>query len=502
MVDNCRVEIKNVSKSFRGVQALRNVSFDVRPGEIHALVGENGAGKSTLMKILSGVYKNDTGSVFFEGNELKNLTPRTSRQLGIGIIYQEFSLVPDLSVAENIFINRLGDSGIIHWKELYAQAGELIAKLGFNIDPRTQVGKLSIAYQQVVEIAKELSNNVKVLILDEPTSVLAPKDVDSLFSVLFKLKQQGVSLIYISHRLKEIFRIADRITVMKDGSVVGTTLPSQVSNDKIISMMIGRTLTTMYPKRNVEIGEEVFRIEEIRAGTRVKNVSLSIRAGEVLGIAGLVGSGRTEAMRAVFGADSLQGGKIYLRNQEISIHSPYDAVHIGIGMLPESRKEHGVILSLPIRHNITMASLKKVTTVLGVIRQKTEKKITKSYIKQLRILTSRWDAAVADLSGGNQQKVAIAKWLNTDCEILIMDEPTRGVDVGAKVEIYEIINKLAAKGLAIIVISSEILEILGICDRVVVMHSGEVVDILDQDQMSEEEIMHLEIGNKNPDVKP
>ena len=489
-----RVEMTNITKSFGGVHALKDVSFKVRPGEIHALVGENGAGKSTLMKILSGAYRKDRGKIKIDGKEVNVTNPHLGRKLGIAIIYQEFALAPDLTVAENIYLDHLGGKkGLIHWSKLYRDAGQLIKSIGFDINPRSIVRDLTVAYQQVVEITKALSEKAKILILDEPTAVLAPRETEHLFEVLRKLKQQNVSVIYISHRLDEIFKIADIVTVIKDGAVTGTVNPADVSTDDVISMMIGRKLTAMFPKRDCKIGEEIFRVENINRGKEVRNVSFSVRAGEVLGAAGLVGAGRTETMRAIFGADPKDTGKITLDSRPLRINSPTDAVRAGIGFLPEDRKEQGTILSMSIRKNVTMPSLWSKFERFGFIKQAEEKKTTQELIEKLAIKTNSTETDVTDLSGGNQQKVVLAKWLGTNCRVIILDEPTRGVDVGAKVEIYNLINELAAAGLGLIVISSEMMEVIGICDRVLVMRDGRIQGVLEKDQLTEENIMTLAI---------
>ncbi|MHC4624963.1 MAG: sugar ABC transporter ATP-binding protein [Planctomycetota bacterium] len=489
-----RVEMTNITKSFGGVHALKDVSFKVRPGQIHALVGENGAGKSTLMKILSGAYQKDRGNIKIDGREVNIPNPHTGRKLGIAIIYQEFALAPDLTVAENIYLDHLGSKkGFINWAKLYRQAGQLINSIGFDINPRSIVRDLTVAYQQVVEITKALSEKAEILILDEPTAVLAPRETEHLFEVLRKLKQQNVSVIYISHRLDEIFKIADIVTVIKDGAVTGTVNPVDVSTDDVISMMIGRKLTAMFPKRDCKIGEEIFRVENINRGTEVTDVSFSVGAGQVLGIAGLVGAGRTETMRAIFGADPKDTGTITLDGRPLRINSPTDAVRAGIGFLPEDRKEQGTILSMSIRKNVTMPSLWSKFERLGFIKQTAEKKTTQELIEKLAIKTNSTETDVTDLSGGNQQKVVLAKWLGTDCRVIILDEPTRGVDVGAKVEIYNLINELAAAGLGLIVISSEMMEVIGICDRVLVMRQGRIQGVLEKDQLTEENIMTLAI---------
>jgi ribose transport system ATP-binding protein len=435
------VEMTGITKSFGGVHALNNVSFKIRGGEIHALVGENGAGKSTLMKILAGAYQKDKGEIKIDGRAVNISNPHAGKKLGIAIIYQEFALVPDLTVAENIYLDHLSSKrGLINWPQLYRNAGELIKSIGFDINPRSIVGELSVAYQQVVEITKALSENAKILILDEPTSVLAPREVEHLFGILKKLKQQNVSVIYISHRLDEIFKIADTITVIKDGCVTGTVTPTDVTTDDIINMMIGRKLTTMFPKRESRLGKEIFRVEGLNSGKKVKDVSFSVRAGEVLGIAGLVGSGRTETVRAIFAADSKDAGEITLAGHTLKIKSPRDAVSAGIALVPEDRKEQGTILSMSIRANVTMPSLRKVTARLGLIKKKREKKFTQELIQKLAIKTTSTETRVPDLSGGNQQKTVLAKWFGTDSRVIILHEPTRGVDVRAKVEIYSLIK--------------------------------------------------------------
>jgi len=487
--------MNNISKSFGGVHALNEVSFKVKPGEIHALVGENGAGKSTLMKILAGAYQKDEGIVKIFGSPMDISNPYMGRKLGIATIYQEFALVPDLTVAENIFLDHLSSRrGLINWTDLYTRADELVRDIGFDISPRAIVGELSVAYQQVVEITKALSEEAKILILDEPSAVLAPREVDRLLSIVKKLKMKDVSIIYISHRLDEVFKIADIITVIKDGLVSGTVSTKEVIADDIIKMMIGRKLTTLFPERKSQIGEEIFRVEDLNRGNKVKDVSFSVRTGEVFGIAGLVGSGRSETARTIFAADPKDKGTITLNNRVLRIRSPKDAVKSGIGLVPEDRKEQGAILSMSIRENVTMPNLKKVVGQIGFIKNAKERRITQQLIQELAIKSRSTEDTVTSLSGGNQQKVVLAKWFGTDCNVIILDEPTRGVDVGAKVEIYNLINKLAENGLAVIIISSEMVEIIGMCDRVAVMKEGQIQKILIKEELSEENIMRLAIA--------
>jgi ribose transport system ATP-binding protein len=502
-VPKYRVEMIAISKSFGGVHALRDVSLRVEPGQIYALVGENGAGKSTLMKILSGVVQKDKGEIRIDGRPALIPDPRTAKELGIGIIYQEFALAPDLSVVENIYISRLGGRfGLVHLKPLYAQAAELLGTLGLTIDPRARCGKLSVAYQQAVEIVKALSQNARILILDEPTAVLAPPEVKRLFGVLRQLKSQGVSIIYISHRLNEIFEIADIVTVLRDGLIAGTANPASSTMNEIISLMIGRRLESMYPPRRASIGGDVFRAEGIRWGGRLKDVSFRVRNGEVLGFAGLVGSGRTEMVRAIFGADPLQAGTILINGRRAQIRSPRDAVRAGLALVPEDRKAQGVLLLLEIRENISMTRLPILTAFLGFMRLKKAEAIAEDLIRQLAIKTTGPNVKVSQLSGGNQQKVALAKWFGegTRSSVVFLDEPTRGVDVAAKVEIYKLVNDLAERGLGVVIISSEMIELIGMCDRVLVMHDGSLQGELLRDELTEENIMRLAVGNSGPDL--
>ncbi|MCM3161446.1 sugar ABC transporter ATP-binding protein [Metabacillus litoralis] len=497
MPDHYRVEMQHIVKTYGKTAALNDVSLKVGVGEIHALVGENGAGKSTLMKILSGAIKKDSGSIKIDDQNVTVRSPNEARELGIGIIYQEFALAPDLTVAENIFLNEISrNKGLINWSNLFKKADEIIKTLGFNINSKVYVRDLSVAYQQVIEIAKAISGELKVLILDEPTAVLAPSETRQLFKLLLKLKADGVSIIYISHRLEEVFEIADSITTLRDGQVTGNVNPNEVGVEDVISLMIGRNLEALFPKREIKIGTEIFRVEGMNNPPKCKNISFSVHKGEVLGIAGLVGSGRTELARAIFGADKKKGGKLFLDGKEIFVKSPKDAVRNGIGLVPENRKAQGLVLPMSIKMNATMSNLNKITKYKGLIKHKEEEELVKELSKILRIKTSSIDLATENLSGGNQQKVVLAKWFNTDCRIIILDEPTRGVDVGAKVEIYHLINQLASKGIGVIVISSELLEIIGLCDRVLVMNNAEIKGSLLKSEMTEKSIMTLAIGGK------
>jgi ribose transport system ATP-binding protein len=495
MLPAYRFELLNISKSFGGIHALQDVTLKGKPGEIHALVGENGAGKSTLVKILSGACHKNSGTIKIDGVKVDINSPLNGRKAGIGIIYQEFSLVPELSVSENIFLHTLSDKGsFIKWREMNAKAEKLIGSLGFNINPRDKVSDLSIASQQVVEIAKALSENVKVLILDEPTAVLAPNETTLLFEIIRKLKQRGVSIIYISHRLEEVFDIADSITVIKDGRISGSSPVSRINKDDVIKLMIGRKLDVFYPKRDKIPGKEIFRAENICIKGKVNNVGFSVQEGEVLGITGLAGSGRTETIRAIFSADKKERGSLYFDEAEIKIETPAEAVRAGIGLVPEDRKTQGLILSLSIKNNISITTLDNLSNRLGIIRRSKEKRNITQLIQKLAIKTESPEKAVSDLSGGNQQKVVLAKWLAAGCKLLLLDEPTRGVDVGAKLEIYNLINELVDKGLTIVMISSDITEVIGMCDRILVMKQGEVKGILEKNEFSEENILRRSVG--------
>ncbi len=490
------VEMLGISKHFAGIQALRNVNFSARRGEVHALMGENGAGKSTLMKILAGAYEKDTGEIRLAGKPVEIPDPKAGRDLGISVIYQEFALAPDLSVAENIFIDNMAEGGrFINWRRLYKDAQDLLDRLGFGqINVKAQVGDLSVAYQQVVEICKALSRKSSVLVFDEPTAVLTSNEVERLFGLIRGLRDQGVCIIYISHRLDEIFALTDRITVMKDGGYVGTVNTKDMDPDSLVTMMIGRSLSDFYPPRNATIGEVALRVENLQSGTRVNGISFEVRRGEVLGINGLVDAGRTETMRAIFGAEKLETGHVYYNGNDVRFSSPKKAVRSGIGKVPEDRKNAGVLLDLPISQNITLANLKSISGRFGRIDRKKEEKLVNELVDKLKIKIGRTSDSVSTLSGGNQQKVALAKWLGSNSQVLIFDEPTRGVDVGAKVEIYRIINALAEEGVAIIMVSSEMPEIIGMSDRVVVMREGRAMCDLSKPDSNEENMIKLAMG--------
>lgn len=499
MQEQLAVEMLNISKTFGGIYALKNVTFKVRKGEVHALVGENGAGKSTLMKILSGAYEKDSGEIKIQGNPVNILNSYEGRKAGIGIIYQEFALAADLTVAENIFMGEdiALKRPIIRWKQMYKKAEDLLESIGFKINPRTKVKELSVAYQQMTEIAKALNQKATVLVLDEPTAVLGPQETEKLFEIIQNLKKIGVSIIYISHRMEEIFRISDNISVLKDGEMMGTLETSKTNLQEVITMMIGRKMGEMFPERQNRIDIPILEVKDLQREGVVKNVSFTLHAGEILGIAGLVGAGKTEAMRLIFGADKKSGGEILLSGKKIKISTPLDAVRQGISYVPENRKEHGVLLKMSARVNITLPNLSEYTGLLGRIRLRKETEKVFDMIKKLEIKAKGPETLVEDLSGGNQQKVSLAKWISIDSKVIILDEPTRGVDVGAKVEIYKLIQDLARSGIAVIFISSEMLEVIGMCDRVLVMHEGSLNGELTKDDITERNIMRLAVGQNN-----
>ncbi|WP_034925234.1 sugar ABC transporter ATP-binding protein [Gillisia sp. CAL575] len=492
-----RVEMTGISKCFGVVKVLENVNIKVKPGEIHALLGENGAGKSTLIKILSGVHPKDSGKIVLNGKEINPKNPHEGQVLGISVVYQELSLVNDLSVAENIYLHKLGSRKFwMNWKKITQDAQELIDSLGFKIDASAKVRSLSIVQKQVVEIAKALSEDTKVLVLDEPTTVFDPTDIKKLFENLFKLKEKGISIIYISHHLDEIFKIADSVTVLRDGVDTGSMAVSDTNKDGVIRLMIGRELKDLFPVRDVKIGEvPILEVKNLTAkNTLVHDVSFSVRPGEVLGIAGLGGSGRTETAKLIFGADKKKSGTLILNGKEIKTKSPVDAAGHQIGFVSEDRKEEGVFLPLSIRRNISVTNFDSISSKLGFINVDNEYKKVLGLIEKLNIKTPNSEINVKNLSGGNQQKVALAKWLSIDSKVIFIDEPTRGVDVGAKIEIYKLINEVAKKGVGVVVISSDMPEIMGISDRILVMHKGTFYGELQKDQFSEENILRYSIG--------
>ena len=488
--------MQKISKRFPGVQALDKVDFDCEYGEVHGLVGENGAGKSTLMKILAGAYRQDEGKIILKGNEISFSGPREAQELGISTIYQEFNLVPELTVAENIFLGRETVKGriFIDTPLLYEQAKKLLVQLRTDIGPRTKVKHLSVAEQQMVEIAKALSLNAGIIIMDEPSAVISGKELDSLYRIIQSVKGTGKAVIYISHRLNEIFEIADRATVLKDGKLVGTVTPKDMNRATIIRMMVGRSLSETFPHKEKGEKREILTLKNISRGKYLKNVSLNVYTGEILGMAGLVGSGRTELAKVIFGADKLDSGEIYFNGKRIIKNSARTSITRGIGFVPEDRKKEGLVECLSVGKNITILILDKIKRWF-FIQKKEEEGIAGRSINQFNIMTPSINQEIQYLSGGNQQKVILAKWLNANPKVIIMDEPTRGIDVGAKSEVYNLMRDLAKQGTAIIMISSELPEILGMSDRVAVMHEGQLMGELSSSRATEEKIMMMATGH-------
>lgn len=488
------LQMKGIMKNFPGVLALDNVDFEVTCGEVVALVGENGAGKSTLMKILSGAISKDGGEIFINGKceEIKN--PLASISLGISTIYQELNVLANLDIAENIFIGKeLHKKGFIDKKSMHIEAEKLIEKVGLHFDTHTIVSSLSTAQKQMIEVARALSFDAKIIIMDEPTSSLTETETDKLMQIIRELKRQNIAVIFITHRMKEIFEIADRVAVMRDGKMVCSMDVIGTNQDEVIRHMVGREVENIFVKDDVEIGEVVLEVENLNTKDFLKDISFSVRKGEILGFAGLVGAGRSEVMRAVFGVDKKETGTIKIDHRVVRIDDTVDALKQGIGFLPEDRKEQALVLGMSVKENTTLACLSKLAR-LHVIDKKKEEQVCEEYTKKLRVKTPSIEQLVMNLSGGNQQKVVIGKWMATNPRILILDEPTRGIDVGSKKEIHQLMSLLAKSGVAIIMISSELPEIMGMSDRIIVMHEGRIKGELMRDEASQERIMKVAIS--------
>lgn len=488
------IEMHAIEKSFPGVRALRQVSFDLSAGEVHALMGENGAGKSTLMKILTGVYQPDAGEIFVAGKAVAIPSPRAAQVFGIGIIHQELNLMNHLTAAQNIFIGREPCRGLgffVNESKLNADAGALFARMKIDIDPKTEVGGLTVARQQLVEIAKALSFNSKVLIMDEPTSALNDAEVDHLFAIIAELKTQGVGVVYITHKMDEVKRIADRVTVMRDGQTIETLPAEGTSISKIISLMVGRELADAARVESKPETKEALRVVNLNSGKTIRNVSFTLRKGEIIGFAGLMGAGRTEVARAIFGADPIDGGEIFVHGKKEVIASPRDAVRLGLAYLSEDRKRFGLVTPMSVMDNITMASWPRFTKAAFWMRSGALRDMSMRYVEKLKIKTPSVEQETRLLSGGNQQKVVIAKWLTRECDILFFDEPTRGIDVGAKAEIYKLLQALAHQGRSIVVISSELPEVLRLSHRIIVMCEGRITGELPGITATQEAIMTL-----------
>jgi ribose transport system ATP-binding protein len=488
--------MRGIRKAFPGVVALDGVDLEVRRGEVHVLLGENGAGKSTLMKILSGALPRDAGEIEIDGRPARIDSPRDAQRLGIRTIYQELTLVPALSAAENIFLGReprLG-AGIIDTRRLHAETDRVLARLGLRIDPRRPVGELGIAQQQMVEVAKALDEEARILIMDEPTSALTEAEIGELFATIERLTARGTAVIYISHRLEEVARVGHVVTVLRDGRRVATCRVGEVPTAHLVRLMADRELAEHFPKRRAPRGAELLRVEGLRRAGVLHGVSLSVHGGEVVGLFGLLGAGRTELARAIVGADPRDGGTIAIRGEAVRIGHPSHAIRRGVGFLPEDRKTQGLIQGLSVRDNITLPSIGRLSRA-GVVRTREEDRVASSLVRELRIKTPHLLQLVRQLSGGNQQKVVLAKWLAANADVLIMDEPTRGIDVGAKVEIYELMNQLTARGAGILMISSELPEVVGMSDRILVMRLGRIVAELDAGEATEARVLGAALGH-------
>ena len=492
------VEMKEINKSFGSNQVLKNAAFTLKDGEVHALMGENGAGKSTLMKILTGVYTKDSGIVKVDGKEVVYKNPQEAEKAGIVFIYQELNVLFDLTVEENLFMGKeiTKGFGICDKKAMRKKAQEIMDKMGVKIPVDRVMSELSVGQQQMVEICKALMADAKVLIMDEPTAALTQSETKILFEVIESLREKGVSIVYISHRMEEIFQLCDRITVLRDGAYVDTKNIKDITMDDIVQMMIGRTIGERYPKRNVTPGEEIFRVEGLTSGRLFQNISFSVKAGQVVGVSGLMGAGRTEIMQAIFGNIPLDSGKIYVEGKEVRIKNPAQAIQAGIGFITEDRKTEGLLLDKSIAENIEIANL-GIISEKSILSKEKQKKLVKRGIDEFHIKCFGPDHECSNLSGGNQQKVVLAKWIYTNPKILILDEPTRGVDIGAKKEIYNVINELAANGVAVIMVSSELPEVLGMSDEIIVVHEGKVTGIIDAQTADQAGVMTLATGGKN-----
>ena len=495
MDNNIVLKMEKICKYYPGVTALDHVDFELRKGEVHALLGENGAGKSTLCKIIAGAQPMDDGSFCLDGEQIRTLTPQSAKDKGVSMIYQEFNLVPYLKVYENMFLGKEIERGIYADKRaMIRKTREVFERFHIEIDPNSRISDLSNAYKQQVEIAKAVLENAKVLIMDEPTAPLGNREVENLFEMIRTLKSEGVSIIYISHRLEELFEISDRITVMRDGQYIETLNTKDTNKSALVKLMVGRDLSEDYPQRSTPIGEEVLRVEHLSTvETKLHDVSFTLHKGEILGFAGLVGAGRTEVMRALFGADHRSSGTVYVGGKQVEILRPIDAIHHGIALIPEDRKVQGCSLTLSIRLNISLVMLHTLQSFLRISRKK-ERTLVDSYMNALAVKAPSMEQLTKNLSGGNQQKVVVAKWLATNADIIILDEPTRGIDIGAKYEIYLIMNRLVKEGKSIIMISSEMPELLGMSDRIIVMHQGSVSGELTKEEVSQERILEMASG--------
>ena len=497
-MSNIILKLSNIAKEFPGVRALDYVNFELFHGEVHALLGENGAGKSTMIKILTGAHSKTSGKFIFEGKEIEHISPDISKKIGINAIYQELTVFDELTVAQNIFMGKeINGKVLTNDKKMNEEAKKIFDNMGIDINPNSLVKELSIAQKQMVEIARVLSSETKVLIMDEPTSSISKKETEILFRLINDLKESGVSIIYISHRMEELFEICDRITIMRDGKTISTLNTKDVSSEEeLVNLMIDRKLDQFFPKRKVEIKEEIMRVENLTKNNVFNDISFNIRKGEILGIGGLVGSKRSEIVEAIFGLRTYDSGKIYLNNEEVKFKTPSDAIENGLGLITEDRKGTGLFLQMSVKENTTMAGLKKISKFKSIIDRKKEKDILEKYIEALKIKTPHMNQVIQSLSGGNQQKAIIARWLLLQPDILIMDEPTRGIDVNAKAEIYNLMGDLVESGVSIIMISSEIPELISMSDRIMVMREGHISGFLEGEEMVENNVLKLAFGGK------
>ncbi|MEK4221981.1 sugar ABC transporter ATP-binding protein [Bacillus sp. FSL W8-0116] len=492
-----RIEMKNIHKSFGANKVLDGVYFTLEPGEVHALMGENGAGKSTLMNILTGLHKEDNGKIVIDGKETDFQSPKEAEDAGIMFIHQELNIWPEMTVLENLFIGKEATNklGILNTKKMKALAKDIFKRLGMTLPLEQEAGLCSVGEQQMIEIAKALMTDAKVIIMDEPTSALTDREIQRLFQLMESLKKDGVSIVYISHRMEEIFTICDRITIMRDGKTVHTSPIKETNFDEVVKKMVGRELKDRFPERRPKPGKIVFEVKNLTRKGYFENIHFSLRSGEILGISGLMGAGRTEIMRSLFGIDPLDEGEIFIDGQKVTIKNPYDAVRKHMAFATENRKEEGLILDFSIRENISLPNLFSLAPK-GIVQSDEEEKFVDMMSKRLKIKTSSIEEAAGNLSGGNQQKVVIAKWIGIGPKVLILDEPTRGIDVGAKREIYQLMNELTDRGMGIIMISSELPEILGMSDRILVIHEGKIAGELQGKEADQETIMTLATGGK------
>jgi len=500
VAEEIKLRVSNIEKSFPGVKALDRIDFSVRKGTVHALCGENGAGKSTLMKIINGIYKPDAGQIFIDGNEVRIQNPIQARKYGIAMIAQELNYVPEMTVEENLFLGRLpvNKVGGVDWKKLRKQTEAFLKAENLSYRPDQKMKTLTVSNIQMLEIIKAISNNAQIIVMDEPTSAITQKEVDMLFQKIADLKAQGVSIIYISHKMDEVFRIADDITVLRDGTVVESHPADELDIDKVIALMVGRKMENVYPKEKVALGEKVLEVKKLYSAGTFEDISFHIRRGEIIGFAGLVGAGRTELMRSIFGLDGYTSGKIIKDGKELEIRKAADSIRNEIVMLSEDRRRYGILPVRSVRENTSISSLEKVI-YNGFAHEKKERTLVNRYFKKMSVRTPSLETAIQSLSGGNQQKVLLAKWMMRNPDVMILDEPTRGIDVGAKFEIYKLMTEMAKDEKAVIMVSSELPELIGMCDRIYVMNQGRITGELQQEEFSQETIMKYATGSGKKD---